>query len=185
MVHLAPSKKKNNFIYATNDTREGVGRDWYNQVYTRRRKNDRCRSFPPAPPLPRLADYWRCSLPAVCKTKLNAFASMLPPCVVHTLNTMSLHFFRLKLNGCCFWDGSIVCQHLARFTTSVVCHLWHLNLSEWHANGRIVSDIAFPHRSDSRLVRNWKWIMQHREWKFAMAVTSKNPLLRGTFSMEK
>ena len=30
----------------------------------------------------RLVDYWWCSLPAVCKTKLSAFASMLPHCAV-------------------------------------------------------------------------------------------------------
>ena len=32
--------------------------------------------------------------------QLNAFASMLPHCTVHMLWTISLHFFRVKLNGC-------------------------------------------------------------------------------------
>ena len=50
-----------------------------------------------------------CSLPAVCKTKLNAFASMLPRSTEHMPKTISLH--------------SASNKH------SVVCHLWHPNLS--------------------------------------------------------
>ena len=45
---------------------------------------------------------------------------MLPHCTVHMLllKTISLHFSRMKLNGCRFWDGSVAFQRLAHFTTS-------------------------------------------------------------------
>ena len=68
----------------------------------------------------RLVDYWWCSLPAVCKTKLSAFASMLPHCTVHMLllKTISLRFSRMKLNGYRSWDGPVAFQRLAHFTTS-------------------------------------------------------------------
>ena len=69
---------------------------------------------------PRLTTWW-CSLPAAHKTKLNAFASILPHCAVHMLRTISLRFFRVPLGPwtvCRFWDGSIVFQRLGRFATS-------------------------------------------------------------------
>ena len=77
----------------------------------------------------RLVEYGWCSLPAVCKTQLSAFASMLPRCTAHMLKTISLHFSRMNLNDCRFWDGPIVLQRLARFnfTTSKppTSILWH------------------------------------------------------------
>ena len=60
----------------------------------------------------RLVDDLQCSLLAARKTKLNAFASMLPHCAVHMLRAISLHFSRAPLNGCGFWDGPIVFQRL-------------------------------------------------------------------------
>ena len=71
------------------------------------------------------------------QTQLSAFASMLPRCTAHMLKTISLHFSRMNLNGCRFWDRPIA-QHVSAFGAldhlqasnkhSVVCHLWHPNL---------------------------------------------------------
>ena len=108
----------------------------------------------------RLVEYGWCSLPAVCKTQLSAFASMLPRCTAHMLKTISLHFSRMNLNDCRFWDGPIVLQRLARFKLhhlqasnkhSVACHLWHPNL--------VV-------RSDTRFEELWvtSWVNLHTCW---------------------
>ena len=68
----------------------------------------------------RLVDKWRCSQPAVRKTKLKAFSFMLPHCTAHMLKTISLRGSRVKLNVSCFRGGPIVFHRLAgfNFTTS-------------------------------------------------------------------
>ena len=99
------------------------------QVSTYRAKNNKCRSFPRALLLHTYTRAWLTTgdvhyPPAVCKTKLNAFASMLPDCTVHctkdNFNCIALVWNCMKLNGCRFWGGPMVFQRLARFnfTTS-------------------------------------------------------------------
>ena len=50
----------------------------------------------------RLVDKWRCSQPAVRKTKLKAFSFMLPHCTAHMLKTISLRGSRVKLKRLLF-----------------------------------------------------------------------------------
>ena len=99
------------------------------QVSTYRAKNNKCRSFPRALLLHTYTRAWLTTgdvhyPPAVCKTKLNAFASMLPDCTVHctkdNFNCIALVWNCMKLNGCRFWGGPMVFQRLERFnfTTS-------------------------------------------------------------------
>ena len=109
----------------------------------------------------RLVDDMWCSLPAARKTKLNAFASMLPHCAAHMLRTISLHFFRAPLNGCRFWDGLIVFQGLARFTTSKppTSILWYatLDIPTFWCDMRFEElwatwpSISLSHKSDPRV----------------------------------
>ena len=185
----------------------GVGRG---QVSTYRAKNN---NRPPTTYVnTRLVDDLWCSLPAACKTKLNAVASMLPRCAVHMLRTISLHFFRMNLNACRFWDGPIVFQRLARFTTSKppTSILWYatFDIPTFWCDMRFEElwvtwpHIAFSHKSDPRFVRNWEsnnpisplqcsfvkiWLSSWlgHEWKFAMAVTTPRNPSWGVFSLEK
>ena len=116
-----------------------------------------------------------CSLPAARKTKLNAFASMLPHCAKRMLRTISLHFFRAPLNGCRFWDGLIVFQRLARFTTSKppTSILWYatLDIPTFWCDMRFEElwatwpSISLSHKSDPRFVRNWESCEARFPWK--------------------
>ena len=53
---------------------------------------------------------WLLVMPAVCKTQLCAFASVLPHFTVHVPC--------VRLIGCHFWDGALVFQRSEHFTTS-------------------------------------------------------------------
>ena len=107
-----------------------------------------------------------CSLPAARKTKLNA---------AHMLRTISLHFFRAPLNGCRFWDGLIVFQGLARFTTSKppTSILWYatLDIPTFWCDMRFEElwatwpSISLSHKSDPRFVRNWESCEARFPWK--------------------
>ena len=184
------------------------------QVSTYRARDNKCRSFPLYTYLNRrLVDYWWCSLPAVCKTKLRAFISLLPHCTVHMLllKTISLHFFRMNWTAVVFGPAlsclSVWRHHLQASNKHFVDATLDIP-TFWCGVARFEDlwvawpNIAFPHKIDPRFVRNWEsnnptylylqcsfvniwpssWL--GHEWKFAMAVTPRNPLLRGAFSLE-
>ena len=76
----------------------------------------------------RLVDYWWCSLPAVCKTKLSAFASMLPHCAVtwglnsHQMKRKIIFqaklISRLRLPQGCFFPKSFLDAYLEKIQNS-------------------------------------------------------------------
>ena len=86
---------------------------------------------------------------------------MLPHCAVRMLRTISLHFFRVPLNGCRFWDGPIVFQRLPRFTTSrpPTSILWYasFDIPTFWCDMRFEElwvtwpNISLSHKSDPRL----------------------------------
>ena len=100
---------------------------------------------------------------------------MLPHCAVHMLRTFSLHFLRAPLNGCRFWDGPIVFQRLARFTTSKppTSILWYatFDIPTFWCDMRFEElwvtwpSISLSHKSDPRFVRNWESCEARFPWK--------------------
>ncbi len=90
----------------------GVGRG---QVSTYRAKNNKCRSFPPALPLHMCTRPWLTTgdvrYPPYAKQNLVPFATCCYT-ALRMLKTISLHFSRMKLNGCRFRGGPIVFQCL-------------------------------------------------------------------------
>ena len=100
---------------------------------------------------------------------------MLPHCAAHMLRTISLHFFRAPLNGCRFWDGLLVFQRLARFTTSKppTSILWYatLDIPTFWCDMRFEElwatwpSISLSHKSDPRFVRNWESCEARFPWK--------------------
>ena len=115
----------------------------------------------------------------------------------------------MNLKGCRFWDGPIVFQRLARFTTSrpPTSILWYatFDIPTFWCDMRFEElwvtwpNIAFPHKSGPGFVRNWEsnnptsplqcsfvkiWLSSWlgHEWKFAMAVTTpRNPSCEARF----
>ena len=97
----------------------------------------------------------------------SALVSMRPHCSVHMLEAISLHVSWMKLNGCRLWDGPIVFQRLAHFTTTkpstgilcfatfniptFCCGVTHIL---WGIVSGIISEPAFTYKSDPRFVRN-------------------------------
>ena len=100
---------------------------------------------------------------------------MLPHCAKRMLRRISLHFFRAPLNGCRFWDGLIVFQRLARFTTSKppTSILWYatLDIPTFWCDMRFEElwatwpSISLSHKSDPRFVRNWESCEARFPWK--------------------
>ena len=135
---------------------------------------------------------------------------MLPHCTVHMLllKTIALRLFPMNLKGCCSWDGPIVFQRLARFTTSkpptsiLSYATFDLVRSDMRFEELSVAwpNVAFSHKNGARFVwTDWEssnptstlqcsfvniwpssWL--GHTWKFATAVTTpRNPWCEARF----
>lgn len=95
----------------------------------------------------------------------SALVSMRPHCSVHMLEAISLHVSWMKLNQ--LWDGPIVFQRLAHFTTTkpstgILCFatfniptFWcGMTHTVWGIVSGIISEPTFTYKSDPRFVRN-------------------------------